>query len=124
MRQDRESIKRLSAFGGAITKSLDQSVKSDVVVHRELERMWPQSQRLNLALTLVIGPAFDQLRSEYIALQQKLVVVFQSVQRIIQRARQARDVLQLFGRKVVDVLIQRRSRIDPVLNAIDSSQQH
>ena len=41
-------------------------------------------QGINLALALVIQPTLDQLRSEYIALQQKLLVVFQRVQRIIE----------------------------------------
>ena len=85
--------RRLSAMcggGAALTHRLPGGAdficlgKLNVVVHRELERMRPQPQRLNLALTFVIDPSFDQLRSENIALQQKLVVVFQRVQRVIE----------------------------------------
>src|SRR2546421_12568815 len=90
----------------------------DVKVHAELKRVWAHPQGLNLALALVSYPAINQLRREDIAFQEEGMIVFERLERFIQRTRKARHVLQSFGREIVDVLVERLARIDAVLNAV------
>ena len=52
----------------------------DVVIKRKLQRMRTHSQRIDFAFTLVIDPAFDQLRTEDVAFQQEVVICFESFQ--------------------------------------------
>lgn len=47
----------------------------NVVIHRKLERVRPQSQRLNFPFTLVFDPAIDQALREYVTLQQEFVII-------------------------------------------------
>jgi hypothetical protein len=68
------TVLRQSRQSGVIGPSLD------VVVHRELERVRPQAQRLNFALALITDPPFNHSRRKHVTLQQKLVVVFQGTQ--------------------------------------------
>jgi len=51
----------------------------NVVIHRELERVRPQAQRLNLAFTLVFDPAIDHALREHITLEQEFVIILQRV---------------------------------------------
>src|SRR5258708_3508553 len=100
------------------------SAGSDVVVHRKLEGMGSHAHRLNFALAFVVEPAFDHSLREHITLEQKLVIVLQRIERFIERTRQTRHVFQLFRRQVIDVLVERRSGIDSVLDPIDSGHDH
>src|ERR1051326_2593679 len=43
--------------------------------------MRPHAQRLNLTISLVVDPAFDQLWTENVALQQKVVIGFERLDR-------------------------------------------
>src|SRR5580704_3244277 len=51
----------------------------DVVVERELIRVRPRADGLDLVLHLVVNPGLDQLFAEDISLQQELVVFFERV---------------------------------------------
>ena len=53
------------------------SYRLNIIIQRELERMRPHAQRLNLTISLVVDPAFDQLWTENVALQQKVVIGFE-----------------------------------------------
>ncbi len=52
------------------------------------------------------------------------MVALERLQRLFQRTRGGRDVLQLLRLHVVDVLVQRLARIDLVDDAVESGQQH
>src|SRR4051812_5743897 len=71
----------------------------DVVVHREFHRMRPEAQRRDLILAFVSYPSLDQLRSEYVALEQELMIVLKCLERLVEAARQAWNVRQFLGRK-------------------------
>ena len=62
--------------------------------------------------------AIDHPLTKHVTLQQELMIVFQLFQRFIERTRQTRHVLQFFWRKIVDILVEWRPRIDPILNAV------
>src|SRR4029079_18337556 len=68
----------------------------NIVVQRELKRMRAHAERRDLAIALVCNPALDQLRAEYVTLEQEVVIGFQRLQRIIERTRQSRHILQFF----------------------------
>src|SRR5215470_6201974 len=84
----------------------------DVVIQGELVRMRPQAHGIRFVLALVVDVGFDQFRAEYIALQQEAVVVFQAVERFVERCRHRRHRLHLLRRQIVDVLVQRLARVD------------
>src|SRR5687767_11886686 len=69
--------------------------RSHVVVEEELVRRGPQARGLDLLLALVVEPHLDRVAGEDVALEQKLVVALQRVERLLERRRHARHVLQL-----------------------------
>src|SRR4029450_13120886 len=54
--------------------------KLDVEVQRELVRVRPQPDRVDLVLPLVLEPGLDEVGSEDVALQQEVVVLLQVVE--------------------------------------------
>ncbi len=58
--------------------------ESDVKVHAEFVRMRPDAQGVDLIFPLVFDPVMDHIRSEHVARQQKIVVLFQCVAGVIQ----------------------------------------
>ena len=63
-----------------------------VVVEEELVRMRSQAQRIML-FALVADPHFEEVLREDIALEEKFVIVFQTIQRFAQAARNIRHAL-------------------------------
>src|SRR2546423_4839929 len=96
----------------------------DVVVEREFERVRSHTHRIYLAFALVADPAVDELRREDLALQEKLVVGFERLERLVERAGQRRHVLEFFGREVVDVFVERLAGVYSVLHAVESRHEH
>src|SRR5271156_5522569 len=66
-----------------------------VVVQRELHRMRPQANRVDLVLALPADPGLDQVLAEHAALQEELVIGFERVDRLRERARNRLDVVLL-----------------------------
>ena len=62
------------------------------------------------SFALVPDPGLDHVLGEHVAVQQELVVLLQRGQRLVERLRRLRHVLQLLRRQVVDVLVERRRR--------------
>ena len=83
---------------------------SDVVIERELVGMRADAERLDLVGLLVPDPGVDHVGGEDVAAEQELVVGAEGVERGFERARGGRDVGELFGLEVVDVLVERVAR--------------
>src|SRR5512143_723940 len=79
----------------------------DIKVHLKLERMRPHSHRIDFLQSFVAYPPIDQRFSEHVALEQEFVIGLERIERNVQRARQRWHVLELFGRHVVNVLVER-----------------
>src|SRR5437773_6626871 len=90
----------------------------NVVIQGEFVRMRPQPHRVGFILALVIDERLDQFFGENVALQQESVVVFQTAQRLVKRSRHGWYGLHFFRREIVDVLVERLPRPNPVGHAI------
>ena len=66
----------------------------------------------------------DEVLGEHVALRQELVVGFERGERLPERARHGRDLGQFLGRQVVDVLVDRVARVDPILDAVEAGHEH
>ena len=94
-----------------------------IVVHLVLVGMRVGAHRGDLVGLLVVEPRVDEVLGEDVALGEELVVFAQRVEGRLERAGQLRDVL-VFGRgQLVQVLVDRRSRLDAALDAIDARHE-
>ena len=59
-----------------------------------------------------------------VAFEQKVVVSLKRFQRIVQRSRKGRHVLQFLWRQIVNILLERFTRINTILHPIEPCQQH
>ena len=73
---------------------------------------------------LVVEPGLDDIAGEDVAFEQKVVVFLQGIERGFERSGTARDLGQLFGGKVVEILVERLARVDLVHDAIEARHQH
>src|SRR4029079_2150751 len=95
-----------------------------VEVQRELVRVRTQPERVHLVLTLVVDPGLDDLRREHVALEEERMVALEGLQRLVERARRLRHVLELFRSQGVDVLVERLARVELVLDTVEAGHQH
>src|SRR5690242_1867268 len=93
--------------------------QSGIEIQRELVRMWPQARLADLTRHLVFDPCLDQVLGEDVALEQELVVALEVVQRLLERCGHAWHFGQLGRRQRVDILVERLSRIEPPLDAVE-----
>src|SRR5436305_11185285 len=91
-----------------------------VVIQRELPRMRPQADRVDLLGALVLDPRLDDVLCEDAALQQELVVGLERVQCLTQRAGHVVELRELLGRQLEQVDVDRRARVDPVLDPVEA----
>src|SRR5436190_23124944 len=96
----------------------------NVVIQLEFVRMRPQTNRVGLRLALVGDKGLDQLLREYIALEQEPVIVLQAGERFFERRRHRWHLLQFLRFEIVDVLVERLTRINLVLYAVETSHGH
>ena len=80
--------------------------------------MRAQADGIDLLGALVVDPSVDQVVGEHIALQEKVPVLIQGIQRLFQRPGRLRHPFLLLGRQIVQVFVQRVSRVDLPLNAV------
>ena len=81
------------------------------------------SEREDLILDLVVDPGLDQLFGEHAAFEEEGVVLPQRLEGLGQCGGQLRDALRFLRRQLVEVLVDRRQRLDAVLDAIDSRHE-
>jgi hypothetical protein len=119
-------------FNPAITKSPAQGGASDYrfrvtelagVVHFELNRVSRHVQALNFS-TLEVDVTLNHVFSEDATASQKLMVIFQAVQRFLESLSYDRDVESFFLRQIVQVFVHGIARMDLVLNAVEAGHQH
>lgn len=58
-------------------------------------------------------PVADEVPSEYVPFEQEIVVLLERFIRAAKRIGHAGDIRQLFGRELVEVLVERIARVDP-----------
>src|SRR3954467_9172927 len=96
------SSRQMSAAERAIALSAgDRSLRCralDVVIHRELVRVRPQANRVNLVRALVVDPRLDDVRREDATLDQVGVVPLQLVEHCLERPGHLRDRRKLVRR--------------------------
>src|SRR6476661_11214564 len=116
----RRSVGRRSAFGCAPSDVAVPDVRyltsSDVEVHLKLVRVRAEPDRVHLVGALVVDPRLDEVRGEDVAGEQVLVVGLERVEDGGERAGDLRDVRVLLRRQLVEVLVHRLRRLDPVLD--------
>src|SRR5688572_4789576 len=115
----------LLAMKCASTGALSIGVRAalDVVVQVEFVRMRTERYLLELPGPLVLDPVLDQIFREDVAPQQVLVIRLERVEHLAQAARRGLNLGRLLGLELVDVLVDRRRRLDLVLNAIQAGHQ-
>jgi len=84
-----------------------QNPRLVIEVQRELVRVRTQPKRVDLVLTLVVDPGLDDLRRENVALEEEGVVALEGLERLVERARRLRHILELLGSERIDVLVER-----------------
>src|SRR5262245_44345421 len=92
--------------------SLPSGPRSDVEVERELPRMRPQADRVDLVLALVVDPGLDEVTREHVALEQERMVVLEVVEDDVERARELLDLARLLRGQLVEVLVHRVAGVD------------
>lgn len=95
---------------------------SHVVVHRELVGMWTQSQGV-VFLLFHVEPVRDEVGVEDVAFEEEGVIGLQRLDGAAKRIGHARNIGEFFGRKFVEVLIERIARIDAVLDSVEAGEK-
>ena len=72
-------------------------------------------------LQLYVG--FDLIVGEDITLGQELTIGIEAVQRITQGCTDSRDVLQLFGWQIIEILVHGFARMDLVADTVKTGHQ-
>ena len=90
----------------------------NVVIEMELVRMRAQPDGIDLLVTLVAEPCFDHVLGENVAAQQKGVISFERIQRLLQRTGGGLHLLRLRRRQVIEILVNGLTRIDAILDAV------
>ena len=65
--------------------------------------MRPQAQLIDFVLTLVGDPTIDNVLGEHIAFEQKIVIVLQSLKRLIQRTGKPGNICQLLRTEGINI---------------------
>ena len=89
------------------------------VVKLEFVRMGTQTHGIHFIVPLVLDPSADDILGEDTALCEEVVIRLESIERLFERTGRLGYLGRFFRRKVVDVLVERLTRIDLVLNAVE-----
>ncbi len=71
-----------AVFGNYLQGS--ETLESDVVIELELVGVWAQPDRVDLVGALEVDPGLDQVRGEYVALQQEVVIGLERVEHLVE----------------------------------------
>src|SRR5262245_19374010 len=114
------------ALGSWALTRFRRLVRLIVVIQIELVWMRPQANRVELFLSLVRNPRFDQVFREHRAARQERVILFERDERFLERSgcRLDAHLTHLVPGHLVDVAVERLARIDLVLNAVEHGHQH
>src|SRR6266850_272736 len=93
-----------------------------VVVEEKL--IWMRTQAQGVVLfALGRNPHVQEIAGEYIALEQEIMVLLEAIQGFAEAAGNVGNFFQFLWREFVDVLVQRFTGIDLVLNAVQPGHQ-
>src|SRR5216683_2599447 len=94
-------------------------VRSQRVVHFEFDRMWRHLEALDFG-HLQLDIAVDKVVVEDAAVLEEGAILVEVLQRLTERAAHRRNRFELFLRKIVEVLVHRRTWIELVLDAVET----
>src|SRR4030095_2889591 len=117
----------MSAFGGKADMAAydpNQSGPLNVEIKMELKGVGPQRDGINFFFPLVAKPGFDDILGEYIAAEQKRMIGFECIERLLQRAGCGLHRLCFRGRQIVEVLVNRLTWINALVDAVKAGHQH
>ena len=97
--------------------------RSDIEIEGELEGNRTHAHRIDLIFGLVLDPLVDNILGKYVPFEKELVVFLKGVEGLLKAPRSGGDVSQFLGRKPVDVLVERLTRIDLVLDPVKAGHQ-
>src|SRR5260370_11419921 len=106
----------------ATTRSL-ASLPLHVVIHRELVRVWPQTQRV-VFLLFHVDPVGDEAFVEDVAAQQEGMIGLERFDCAAERIWDAGNLSKFFGREFVEIFVERIAGIDAALYSVDAGEQH
>jgi len=81
--------------------------------------MGTEPDGIDLVLSLVLQPGLNHILGEHIASQQKVMILLQGVQRLIQRPRHRFHLGRLFGLQLIQVPVDRFGRLDLVSDRVN-----
>ena len=96
----------------------------NIVVEMELVRMGTECDCVHFIFLLVVYPGLDKVLGKDTTLEQIVMIFLQSIQYLAERAGGGSDLGFLFRFEFLNIFINRGSRINLVLNSIQSRQQH
>src|SRR5260370_41405 len=96
----------------------------DIVVQMELVRMRAHSHGIDFVLLLVSDPGINEIFFENSAFEEELVIRSERREPPIQRTLQRWDPGGFLSVELVDVFIERLSRMDFFLHSIEACHQH
>src|SRR6266702_8087350 len=91
-----------------------------IEVQKELVRHGSQVDRCQLVFSLIRDPRRDQVLGKNITFQEESMVLLQRVQTLAQRARRALDFRGFLWLQFIQILVQRITRIDLVLDSVQA----
>src|SRR5664280_3884802 len=86
--------------------------------------MRTQAHGVHFLLPLVVNVSVQHLLGENIAFEQELIVPRERVQRVFQGSRHGWNLRQFLWTQIVDVLVERLTWIDLILDTIESCHEH
>src|SRR5262245_50216171 len=129
---DVQKLLHTSAFGGVKRTSLSAGEMSandpkqtlNVEIKMKLKGVGPQRDGINFFLPFVAKPGFDDILGEHIAAEQKRMIGFECIERLLQRAGCGLHRLCFRGRQIVEVLVNRLTWINALVDAVKAGHQH
>jgi hypothetical protein len=94
----------------------------DIEIHKEFVWMRAYAQRIVL-LRFHFNPVVKEVFVKHITLEEELVIGFQRFESAEQRIGHARDFGKFFWGQFVQILVERITRIDAVLDTVESCEQ-
>src|SRR6516162_1858485 len=86
--------------------------------------MWTQAQGVDFLLALVVDKDVEHFLGEDITFHEELTVTRKSIECGFERPRHRSHFGQLFWPEIVDVLVERRTGVNAILDSVDPCHEH
>ena len=92
----------------------------DIEIQGEFPGMRSEPDGIDLILALVLQPGLDHILGKHIAPEQKIMILLQGIERLVQRPRHRFHLGRFLGLELVEVLIDRFGRLDLVSDPVQA----